>query len=193
MRGGEGVGNGRGWTGAVEFEVRGWHVFSPSTRIGFALEGREAEMAGGEPGWCLFPGSLIGLANQSIKQLLKMTTSLSKAIDYIEVPTRDVALSRAFFSDLLGWEFSDHGSDYHSFKDGRIAGGFYRSDKVSRVGDGGVLVVIYAEELEELKAEVIRLGGVICKDIFDFPGGRRFQFTEPGGSEFAIWSEKETS
>ena len=34
------------------------------------------------------------------------------------------------------------------------------------------------------------LGATITRDIFPFPGGRRFHFTEPGGSEFALWSDK---
>ncbi|NND83102.1 MAG: VOC family protein, partial [Gammaproteobacteria bacterium] len=32
-------------------------------------------------------------------------------------------------------------------------------------------------------------GGQISKPIFTFPGGRRFHFIEPGGNEFAVWSE----
>ena len=31
-------------------------------------------------------------------------------------------------------------------------------------------------------------GGKITREIFDFPGGRRFHFEAPGGGEFAIWS-----
>ncbi|VAW52451.1 Glyoxalase family protein [hydrothermal vent metagenome] len=34
------------------------------------------------------------------------------------------------------------------------------------------------------------IDGVIIKQIFPFPGGRRFHFTEPGGNEFAVWSDK---
>ncbi len=28
----------------------------------------------------------------------------------------------------------------------------------------------------------------ISQDIFDFPGGRRFHFVDPVGTEFAVWS-----
>ena len=31
--------------------------------------------------------------------------------------------------------------------------------------------------------------GQITVDIFEFPGGKRFHFTEPGGNELAVWSE----
>ena len=26
--------------------------------------------------------------------------------------------------------------------------------------------------------------------VFDFPGGRRFHFTDPGGHELAVWSDR---
>jgi uncharacterized protein len=29
----------------------------------------------------------------------------------------------------------------------------------------------------------------VVKPIFDFPGGRRFHFTEPSGNELAVWAE----
>ncbi|VVT23323.1 Glyoxalase family protein [Marinobacter salarius] len=27
------------------------------------------------------------------------------------------------------------------------------------------------------------------QDIFSFPGGRRFHFSDPNGNEYAVWSE----
>lgn len=119
-----------------------------------------------------------------------MPNPISKTIDYVEIPSQNIAESRAFFSALLGWAFTDYGPDYTSFDDGRITGGFYKSEKVSLTKDGASLSVIYTETLEQMKAEALRLGAKITRDIFSFPGGRRFQFTEPGGSEFAIWSDK---
>ncbi|MBL9193121.1 MAG: VOC family protein [Opitutaceae bacterium] len=119
-----------------------------------------------------------------------MATSLPRTIDYIEVPSREVSRSRAFFTALFGWRFTDYGPDYSAFEDGRIAGGFFTSEMVSHTERGGTLVVIYTETLEATKAEALRLGATLTKDIFSFPGGRRFQFTEPGGSEFSVWSDK---
>src|SRR5881409_2751619 len=110
-----------------------------------------------------------------------MAKSVPKTIDYVEIPCKDVAASRAFFTVLLGWAFTDYGPDYSSFEDGRINGGFFKSAKVSRTDSGASLPVIYSEALEQSKADAIRLGATITRDIFSFPGGRRFQFTEPGG------------
>jgi predicted enzyme related to lactoylglutathione lyase len=111
-------------------------------------------------------------------------------IDYIELPTLNPEATKAFFTQLLGWKFEDYGPEYTSFADGRIAGGFYRADRPARVENGSVLVVLYHPRLEEVRQRVLDLGGLIGKDIFSFPGGRRFHFTEPGGSELAIWSDK---
>ncbi len=66
-----------------------------------------------------------------------MAKSLPRTIDYLEVPSQDVASSQAFFTQLLGWSFTNYGPDYTSFDDGRIAGGFFRSEKLSRVETGG--------------------------------------------------------
>ena len=52
-----------------------------------------------------------------------------------------------------------------------------------------MLVVFYHPRLEEVRQRVIDLGGKITADIFSFPGGRRFHFTEPSGNECAVWSE----
>ncbi len=80
--------------------------------------------------------------------------------------------------------------DYASFDDGRMAGGFFTSEKTAGVDAGSPLVVFYFPELEKILAQVKELGGEITRKIFKFPGGRRFHFREPGGGEFAMWSDK---
>jgi predicted enzyme related to lactoylglutathione lyase len=107
-------------------------------------------------------------------------------IDYIEFPATDIPATRRFYNQVFGWEFEDYGPDYTSFKDGRLAGGFWTAPKVQA---GGALVVMYAGDLEGTEAKVRAAGGTIVKPIFSFPGGRRFQFTDPNGNELAVWSE----
>lgn len=112
-------------------------------------------------------------------------------IDYIEIPTPDVGASRSFFETLFGWDFQEWGPDYVSFDDGRTTGGFRTSDRAPSIEAGSVLVVFYAENLDVALDGVEGLGGSITKDIFEFPGGRRFHFRDPAGAEFAIWSDDE--
>jgi len=110
-------------------------------------------------------------------------------IDYIEIPVTDPARARDFFAELMGWEFQDWGPDYISFRDGRLNGGFRRSD--APPAPNGVLLVFFSKDLERDRARVIELGARISQDIFEFPGGRRFHFVDPLGNEYAIWGELE--
>lgn len=109
-------------------------------------------------------------------------------ISYIEMPCRDLAATKEFFSSVFGWSFSDYGPEYSSFRNDSVNGGFYKSDQGFTVATGGVLVVMYSDDLEKTLAEVQQAGGIISKPVFTFPGGRRFHFTDPGGNEFAVWS-----
>ena len=111
-------------------------------------------------------------------------------VDYVEFPARDLQATKVFFSRIFGWSFQDFGPDYTAFSSEGASGGFYRSDLASSTERGAGLVVFYSDNLEAAQAAVEQAGGVICKPIFSFPGGRRFQFTEPSGNEFAVWSDR---
>jgi len=50
------------------------------------------------------------------------------------------------------------------------------------------LLVLESKDLEHTQSVVESAGGKISTSIFSFPGGRRFHFIEPSGSEFAVWS-----
>ena len=113
-----------------------------------------------------------------------------RTIDYIELPARDLDAVKAFYAAAFGWTFEDYGPDYCAFNDGRLDGGFFRSDRHASTQAGSALVVLYADDLEETLERVREQGGAIVRDIFSFPGGRRFHFADPGGNELAVWSEK---
>jgi predicted enzyme related to lactoylglutathione lyase len=110
-----------------------------------------------------------------------------KRIDYIELPAVDIGETKSFYGEVFGWKFVDYGPEYTSFNDGRLNGGFRKEPEVQK---GGPLIVIYSTGLEQIKDKVERAGGAIIRDIFEFPGGRRFHFTDPSGNELAIWSDK---
>ena len=110
-------------------------------------------------------------------------------INYIEIPASNMEASKAFFSKVFGWQFVDYRPDYCSFLNAGIDGGFFRSEQKAQSELGSVLVVLYSSSLESTQDNVVAAGGEIVKPVFSFPGGRRFQFLDPSGNEFAVWSE----
>jgi predicted enzyme related to lactoylglutathione lyase len=115
--------------------------------------------------------------------------SKHEKIDYVEFPAKNMEATRAFFSKVFGWSFTDYGPEYMDCPDGGIMTGFFKADRASTTANGSALVTFYSSQLEETRARVEAAGGRIVKPVFSFPGGRRFQFTEPSGNEFAVWSD----
>ena len=109
-----------------------------------------------------------------------------RRIDYIEFQVTDIHLAKNFYSTVFGWVFTDYGPDYTCFADGRLTGGFAKAETAS---PGGPLVVLYALDLSLVVEAVKANGCTIVKEIYEFPGGRRFHFRDPSGYELAVWSE----
>lgn len=109
-------------------------------------------------------------------------------INYLELPAVDIRKTKTFYSAAFGWKFVDYGPDYASFSGAGIDGGFNRGH-VS-VNAPGVLVVLYALDLEAIQRRIEEAGGTVVKPAYGFPGGRRFHFADPNGNELAVWSEK---
>lgn len=106
-------------------------------------------------------------------------------IDYVELPGRKLDASKAFFAKGLGWEFTDYGPQYFAFNNAGLEGGMDGTDDAVTEP----LVVLKADDLEAALTQVKQAGGEIIREIFEFPGGRRFHFREPSGSEMAVWGE----
>ncbi|MAZ66578.1 MAG: glyoxalase [Kangiellaceae bacterium] len=119
--------------------------------------------------------------------------SRHEKINYVEFATKDLEATKAFFTQVFGWTFEDYGSDYSAFTGQGLDGGFYRDNLASTTKKGGALIVFYSLRLEITKKKIEEAGGVICKPVFSFPGGRRFHFKEPSGNEFAVWSDEPAS
>lgn len=113
-----------------------------------------------------------------------------ETINYVEFPAKDLAATKAFFTQVFGWSFEDFGTDYTAFADSGLDGGFYQADLASSTQTGAALVVFYSQDLEATQAKIEAAGGVIVQPTFPFPGGRRFHFAEPSGNEFAVWSDR---
>ena len=113
--------------------------------------------------------------------------SQNNQINYIEFKAVNLENIKIFYSNCFHWEFTDYGPNYASFSESGIQGGFEKSeDEIIN----GALIVLYHTDLDLIKSKIITEGGTITKDIFSFPGGKRFHFADPSGNELAIWSDK---
>jgi predicted enzyme related to lactoylglutathione lyase len=109
-----------------------------------------------------------------------------RQIDNIEFNVVDIARSKAFYGGVFDWSFVDYGPTYSEFSDGRMKGGFTTGEPVRL---GGPLVILYAEDLYLTQLRLEAAGATISRDIFSFPGGRRFHFIDLDGYELAVWSD----
>ncbi len=107
-------------------------------------------------------------------------------IQYIEFLSKDLEAAKTFYKQAFGWEFTDYGPEYTAFTGDYVDGGFAPGEPKQ----GSVLVILYSDNLEKTKNKVEKAGGKIAKDIFSFPGGRRFHFTDADNNELAVWSDK---
>lgn len=109
-------------------------------------------------------------------------------IDYLEFPSGDGARSREFFKTACGWRFQSYGPTYQAFEDAGIAGGIQSDPSETSTTP---LAIIRTGDIEAAERKVVAAGGVITRPAFDFPGGRRFHFREPGGNELGVWVARE--
>ena len=119
------------------------------------------------------------------------STHRHHALDYIEIPVVDVAAAKQFYGSAFGWAFNDYGPDYAGIQDparpGAEVGGLAKSDAGR---PGGPLVLLFSDDLDASVEAVVGAGGRVVNGPYDFPGGRRFHFTDPSGNELGVWAER---
>ena len=109
-------------------------------------------------------------------------------IDYIELASVDLERAKAFYGEAFGWTFTDYGDSYTCFELGAVNGGITTEREAVGAGKGS-LVALHTSDLDGARERVESAGGMIVVEPFEFPGGRRFQFTDPDGNEIAVWTE----
>jgi predicted enzyme related to lactoylglutathione lyase len=116
-----------------------------------------------------------------------MTGPASAVLAYVELPVRDSEASAVFFEKAFGWQLTRFGPSY--------AGTLGQGTDLGLQGDASEapaapLPGIRVDDLEAAVGAVEAAGGTVTKAIFAFPGGRRFQFREPGGNEIAVFIDE---
>ncbi len=113
------------------------------------------------------------------------------AINYVEFSTVDITKTKTFYSKAFGWSFQDYGPAYIAFDKttAGIDGGFRKRERDEQPGKEAPLIVLYSRDLKATENAVIEAGGTIVVPTFEFPGGRRFHFSDGAGNVLAVWSE----
>jgi hypothetical protein len=112
-------------------------------------------------------------------------------IHYIELAANDITRAKQFYSTVFGWEFKEWGPEYIDFapESGGMAGGFRLRKPEETSGSAAPRIVLYSKDLKATEAAIVAAGGVIVLPTFEFPGGRRFHFSDGVGNVLAVWSE----
>ncbi len=102
---------------------------------------------------------------------------------YFEIRAEDLNASKEFYSAVFDMKFTDYGPEYAAVEGGPVDIGFGVGDHFSAAPIPGW----ESDDLEASYQAVQAAGGRIVKEIFAFPGGRRFQFLDPAGNELIIY------
>lgn len=103
----------------------------------------------------------------------------------VEMYSSDAAASAEFMTNVFQHEHTFYGDSY---VDVHVGDGFTVAFETHTAeATPPALAIFQTKDLEKAREAVIAAGGVITVEPFDFPGGRRFQFREPGGNELSIW------
>ena len=115
-------------------------------------------------------------------------SSRHHSIDYIELTVTDLGAATAFYAAAFGWRFNDYGPEYAGIvtPDGEGEVGGLNATGQGRVG-GSPLVLLYSDDLDASVEAVTAAGGAITSGPYAYPGGRRFQFTDPSGNELGVY------
>lgn len=110
-------------------------------------------------------------------------------INYIEFTTPDIEAVKKFYSAVFGWSFKDWGADYidASAETAGVALGFARGEAPKPLSSP--LVILYSPDLAATQKAIEEAGGSIVTPTFEFPGGRRFHFSDGAGNVLGVWSE----
>lgn len=109
-------------------------------------------------------------------------------ISYVELPTDALPQTKAFYERAFGWSLTDFGPSYAATLGGTVDLGL-QGDREEATAKP--LVCVQSDDVDAARAAVIAAGGHITRDIFAFPGGRRFHFTDPAGNELAVFQSEE--
>ncbi len=114
-------------------------------------------------------------------------------IDYVELPAPAFEDSKQFYSRVFGWEWTQYGPVYAACEGGSVEvglnGGAVPAPAHAQGAEDsiGPLVLLSCDDLEAKEADIVAAGGLIISQIYPYPGGRRFHFSDPSGNILGVY------
>ncbi|GAA3080434.1 bleomycin resistance protein [Streptosporangium carneum] len=126
-----------------------------------------------------------------MQHMTQLSPHRHHAIDYVELTVTDLEQAKRFYTEAFGWRFNDYGPGYAGIQSpqGEAAPevGGLRTGQEARAG--GPFLLLYSTDLDRSVEAVKNAGGQVVNGPYEFPGGRRFHFTDPSGNELGVWAE----
>ena len=112
-----------------------------------------------------------------------MERSPAARLNYVEFPSRDIAGDKRFYEAVFGWSLTEFGPTYASTMTGDTDIGLQAD---ADEAPAKPLPVVQVADLEAALERARSAGSLITREIFSFPGGRRFQCCDASGNEIAV-------
>jgi len=110
------------------------------------------------------------------------------ALCWNELATTDVGRAKAFFAELLGWEYATEEGGYVSIRNaGRLNGGMRDQTEQERGIPPSWLPYFAVEAADEAARQAAQLGGRGLVPTTDIPRGRFAGIADPQGAAFAVF------
>ena len=106
-------------------------------------------------------------------------------INWLVIPAPDIERARSFYERVFGFRFSSFSPTFLTFKAGNISGALNADRAVS---EGGVVLSITVDDLEETLGAIAREGGVVVSGpvALGDEGERYAVFRDPNGNELEV-------
>ena len=108
-------------------------------------------------------------------------------ICYIEIPADDIHASSKFYHKTFGWNIRYDGEGEKSFDDGvgEVSGRWVKDR--APITEGGILVHIMVDDVEEAIKLVEANGGEIVQPLTNDHNEITARFSDPGGNIFGLY------
>jgi len=127
-------------------------------------------------------GALAGCAPKPVNQPGRGKAMAKTVPNYIEMKAIDLDASKVFYEQAFGFSFTDYGPAYAAVEGGPVQIGLAAGEEPA-----APMPTFQTDNLEAALEAVNAAGGKIEKEIFAFPGGRRFECLDPSGNRIAIY------